>query len=139
MASYRSRRDGSHYPLHHSVHVEVPTHESHDKEGAVEHVEGYSYTREEPGVHRTPEEDRWYEANGTLDGWHKGQSEEERHREILKTAEREGYAKTYHKLIGLANVTTDRGTEEKARADYRWLDRTHGEEIHRGLAAERPG
>ena len=81
--------------------------------------------------------DRWYEAKGTLHGWHASQSAEERHREIIKTAEAEGYAKTYHKLIGLANVTTDRETERAARADYRWMDKEHGEQIHRGLAAER--
>ncbi|MDG7005260.1 MAG: hypothetical protein JRN73_09980 [Nitrososphaerota archaeon] len=126
MTEFRTHKDGKAYPLH--IHVHTEAHETR----ARKEMDGHQET-EGP----SQQEDQWYQANGTLHGWHVSQSEEQRREEVLKTAREEGYARTYHKLIGLANVTTDPRTERAAREDYRWLARTHSEELHRSLEAER--
>lgn len=56
-------------------------------------------------------------------GWKKAASQRTRHAAIRKDVAKEGgqCTRTFRKLLQVANVTTDRPTEKKARADYRWL------------------
>ena len=56
-------------------------------------------------------------------GWKKAAAPRTRHEAIRKDVAKEGgqCLRTFRKLLQVANVTTDRPTEKKARADYRWL------------------
>ena len=69
----------------------------------------------------TRKEDKWAEFGGDLGGWRKDLQESARHMILAKVKKRDGYASTSHKLTQLANVTTDKETEIKARSDQKWL------------------
>lgn len=86
---------------------------------------------------RTPEEDRWYKANGTLHGWSTRESDEARHKDVEETAKAEGWAKTFHKLQGLRNVTTSQTTRRDAEESMNWIRKEHREDLHESLARER--
>lgn len=122
----------------------VKGHESHNKDGKVEHVEGHwvpetSYEIEDRGKEgRTPEENRWYHANGTLYGWSTREDAEERHRDLEKAAREEGWGRVFHKLIGLHNVTTSEKTKQDAEDDVEWIERHHGRELHESLKRQKP-
>lgn len=58
---------------------------------------------------------------GYLPGWSKKASPAKRHSALRKVADREGCIVAIRRLVQLANVTQDRPTEEKARADARWI------------------
>ena len=87
------------------------------------------YIKDRGAVGRTRMGQRWFEAEGKLDGWGKNLPSEERHAVIKRTAERQGYLRTYNKLLGLANVTADKETEQVARADYRWMSREYADQL----------
>lgn len=97
-----------------------------------------TYKRKDVGAPgRTPEKERWFEAELTLHGWSKGQSAKVRHQHIREAIEDKGVLRTYNSLLGLANVTTDRKTEKAARADYQWMSREYAEELHRARVRAR--
>jgi hypothetical protein len=71
-------------------------------------------------------EKKWFKTKGHI-GWKKSYPVKTR-REIIKRAVvKEGYMPVFHKLLGLANVTQDKETEQKARADYQWMQRNRTE------------
>lgn len=80
---------------------------------------------------------KWFKDEEYLEGWHKDQSEKERHHELIKAAEKHGWAKTFHTLLGLHNVTKDMETKRKAKEDYEWVAEEHGEKLHKSLSRER--
>jgi len=58
---------------------------------------------------------------GFLGGWHKDESAGTRHRKLERMTRRVGCLETIRRLNELANVTTDKPTERKARSDRAWL------------------
>jgi hypothetical protein len=64
---------------------------------------------------------RFGKKGGYLPGWSKKASPERRHSAVRRVTEREGCRVAIRRLIQLANVTTDKPTKVKARADYKWL------------------
>lgn len=56
-----------------------------------------------------------------LGGWKEKMAASERHSILRKQVERKGCVHVIRDLVALANVTTDRGTETKMRADAQWL------------------
>ena len=87
------------------------------------------YSKDRGAVGRTRMGQRWFQAEGKLDGWSKEMPAEERHAIIRGSAQRDGYLRTYRKLLGLANVTADKETEQVARADYRWMSREYADQL----------
>jgi hypothetical protein len=74
---------------------------------------------------RTPKSDRWAQFN-TVTGWKKTQNAETRHREMLSATDKnmslhDRYVQAGRRLNQLANVTTDKPTEKKARADANYF------------------
>jgi hypothetical protein len=61
---------------------------------------------------------------GYLPGWGKDKSAGERHAALRRQTVREGCVTVIRRLTQLRNVTTDRPTEMKAKADAKWL---HGQ------------
>lgn len=61
---------------------------------------------------------------GYLPGWGKDKSEGERHAALRRQTAREGCVTVIRRLTQLRNVTTDRPTEMRAKADAKWL---HGQ------------
>ncbi len=62
---------------------------------------------------------RWFEAGEKL-GWHKGDSQDKRRRIALRNRNGDLLA-TARALMALANVTQDKETERKARADSKYF------------------
>lgn len=71
---------------------------------------------------RTPRAKRWYSPKGTLRGWSEDMSEGERRK---RAAIGRSDLSSARALQSLANVTTDKGTERKARADARYFFARH--------------
>lgn len=102
-------------------------------------VPATTYLTEDRGERgRTPEEDRWYKATGTLNGWSISEDGEQRHRALEETARQEGWGKVEHKLIGLHNVTTSEKTKRDAEDDVEWIREAHGKELHESLKRLKP-
>lgn len=59
-----------------------------------------------------------------LPGWHKDLAASTRHEALRRQTAREGCVTVIRRLTQLRNVTTDRPTEAKAKADAKWL---HGQ------------
>lgn len=70
---------------------------------------------------RTPESEQWFEPEGSLYGWHKGQGDTTRHRALEISVREDGYATTIRRLNALRNVSTDRETDQKTKKDMEWL------------------
>ncbi|MCD6317951.1 hypothetical protein J7M02_02660 [Candidatus Aerophobetes bacterium] len=66
---------------------------------------------------------KWFKPKGHI-GWSKDMSAKERRRIALK-AKRGNYLKTARALLALANVTKDKETEKKARADAMYFFKMH--------------
>lgn len=58
-----------------------------------------------------------------LPGWTKDKSTAARHEALRKLADRQGCILVDKKLNQLANVTRDKPTARKARADQRWISK----------------
>ena len=76
---------------------------------------------------RTPKSHQWAEFN-TVTGWSKTQPSDIRHRKMLSTTNmklslHDRYVQAGRRLVQLANVTTDKPTEIKARADAHYFFR----------------
>lgn len=74
---------------------------------------------------RTPKAQRWAEFNAVT-GWKKTQDSATRHRKMLSATSKNmtlhnRYVQAGRRLNQLANVTTDKPTEEKARADANYF------------------
>jgi hypothetical protein len=108
----------------------------HEPAARVPRTTYYEEDRGAPG--RTPEENRWYKATGTLNGWSISEDAEQRHRALEETARQEGWGKVEHKLIGLHNVTTSEKTKMDAEDDVAWIQEAHGKELHESLKRQRP-
>ena len=72
---------------------------------------------------KTPASKRFLPSLGPrpLGGWKETQSASERHSHLKKAVESKGCLRVTKNLVVLANVTTDRPTEKKLRADQKWL------------------
>lgn len=82
-------------------------------------------------------DEKWFQAEKTLSGWSKSQKVKERHKCIRKAIKSKGLLRTFNSLLGLANVTTDKETERKARADYRWMSKEYTKGLHLARARAR--
>jgi len=58
-----------------------------------------------------------------LKGWHKDQAADTRHAKLRKLSESQGCRVALRRVNVIANVTTDKATENKLRGDYKWLRR----------------
>ena len=59
---------------------------------------------------------KWAKFKGHL-GWHKDMSAAARHKLLVAKVKRDSYATIVRRLLQLANITQDKPTEKKARAD----------------------
>lgn len=76
---------------------------------------------------RTPKSKRWYPSDkpdNVSTGWRKDLSLLGRRRALGSADAKFGSVKVFHDLLGTANVTTDKPTERKLRADLKWFART---------------
>ena len=81
---------------------------------------------------RTPKSHQWAEFK-TVTGWSKTQPSDTRHRKMLSTTNKklslhDRYVQAGRRLVQLANVTTDKPTEIKARADAHYFFRNAKED-----------
>lgn len=72
---------------------------------------------------KTPAAKRWLPDLGPspLKGWSKDKSASRRHSELKKLVNKKGCREALRTVNAIANVTTDRETERKLRADYKWV------------------
>lgn len=72
---------------------------------------------------KTPAARKFMPAMGPspLKGWHKDQAASTRHSKLRKLSEDLGCGRALKRVNVLANVTTDKVTENKLRSDYKWL------------------
>ncbi|GEM_PF-5548226 len=73
---------------------------------------------------------KWFEAEGSLYGWSKGEKASTRRLHLKQSIENKGLLRTYDSLLGLANVTKDKATEKSARVDYRWMAKKYAKGLH---------
>lgn len=93
-----------------------------NKEG--EHVAPATYVIEDRGKPgRTPESDQWYNPKVEMD-WHKDSPIEERRQKALK-AHKGSLLATARALQALANVTTDKETQQEAHKDATFFFQAH--------------
>jgi hypothetical protein len=74
-----------------------------------------------PNRNKNP--NKWFEAGRSL-GWHKDDSQQTRRRAALKSR-RGNYLKTARALQSISNVTQDRETARKAKADAEYFFMMH--------------
>lgn len=72
---------------------------------------------------KTPAAKRWFPRDGKPLGWKKDMSASERHALLRRKTEQRGCLDVDLALRARANVTTDRETKRKMRADSKWLKR----------------
>lgn len=72
---------------------------------------------------KTPASQRWFPKDSEHLGWKKDMSEAKRHNLLRRKTEQKGCLKVGRALVSRANLTTDRETEQKMRADAAWLER----------------
>lgn len=70
---------------------------------------------------KTPAAKRWFPRDGKPLGWKKDMTASERHGVLRRKTEQDGCRPVIRALVARANVTTDRETERKMRADAQWL------------------
>ena len=83
---------------------------------------------------KTPKDEQWYEPSEVESGWKKDLPEGERRRLVLK-AHKGDELSSARSLQAKANVTTDRETKQKARADALYFFRRHRK--RKGVVAPR--
>lgn len=74
---------------------------------------------------KTPASKRFLPGMGPspLKGWHKDQAASTRHAKLRQLSDSEGCRVALRRVNVIANVTTDKATENKLRSDYKWLRR----------------
>lgn len=90
------------------------------KDGTYVHPTTY-LTKDKGATGKTPKAEQWYEPKKHT-GWRKAQSPSVRRRKILNATDKRlslhsRYVQAGRMAQSLANVSTDRATKEKARAD----------------------
>ena len=73
---------------------------------------------------KTPKDEQWYEPSEVESGWKKDMPEGERRRLVLK-AHKGDELSSARSMQAKANVTTDRETKQKAKADAQYFFRRH--------------
>ncbi len=85
---------------------------------------GYSYLRKDTGKKgRTPKSERWFKP-GPVTGWDKDMASAERRRLVLE-ANSGDYLASGRMMQELVNVSTDKETDRKARADALYFFKKH--------------
>ncbi len=70
---------------------------------------------------KTPARKRWFPAGVTLPGWSKDKPASARHAALRKLVDGKPCVTVLRDVNAIANVTADRETERKLRADRKWL------------------
>lgn len=100
------------------VHVRATTYR---RQGKLIHRRAYSYRRRDVGAPgRTPKSDRWFHPKGHS-GFDKNRSVAWNVKKVGKSMSPSALRRGIRQMVALANVTTDRPTERKARAVARRL------------------
>lgn len=86
-----------------------------------EHIPATTYLRKDTGkAGRTPASHRWFEGFDVDTEWEKEQPATERRREVLKAMGGD-YLKAARHMQELVNISADKATDRKARADAEYF------------------
>jgi hypothetical protein len=70
---------------------------------------------------KTPTAAKWFPDDVDLPGWSKGKTSAQRHAALKKLVGKKPCKRILSDMNAIANVTADRATKTKMRADRRWL------------------